>query len=91
MRHLRKRLSRLESLLTDSSGHACYTSEWFSYWEEQAEQLFAEGGPTQRIPIAFFDAILADVDKPLVPHFNEKEPLRPDRRAKGNEIKKVCR
>jgi hypothetical protein len=58
MRHLRKRLERLESRLTDGSGCVPYSAEWFTYWTRQAERLLA-GENVPKPPIAFFDAVLA--------------------------------
>jgi hypothetical protein len=58
MRHLERRLKRLEARLTDGSGCVPYTAEWFRYWTLQVKRLRA-GENVPKPPIAFFDAILA--------------------------------
>jgi len=58
MRHLWKRLEKLEARLTDSSGCMPYSREWFIYWDTQARRLLA-GDNVPKPPIAFFDALLA--------------------------------
>jgi hypothetical protein len=64
MRHLRKRLERLESRLTDSSGCVPYSKEWFLYWAEPADRLLSGDREVPPAPIAFWDAVLADEERP---------------------------
>jgi hypothetical protein len=58
MRNFGRRLGRLEARLTDGSGCAPYSAEWFAYWTSQTERLLA-GENVAKPPITFFDAILA--------------------------------
>jgi hypothetical protein len=62
MKHLWKRLQKIESALTDSSGFEPYSPDWFTYWNGQWERL-EMGEQVPKPPIAFFDAVLAEAER----------------------------
>jgi hypothetical protein len=58
MSNLRRRLRKLESRLTDSSGLIPNSQAWLNYWHVKAARIL-DGLDPDKIPIAYLDAILA--------------------------------
>jgi hypothetical protein len=54
-----RRLRRLEGQLTDFSGLIPHTKQWFDYWTEWLDRLFAGKELDEKIPVEFFDALIA--------------------------------
>jgi hypothetical protein len=83
MKILKRRLNRLEARLLDKSGCRRYSAEWFSYWHQQADRLWDGQGGVPRIPIEFFDAILAEDDQALASARPECSVNDPDERSEA--------
>jgi hypothetical protein len=58
MKHLWRRLRKIESALIDDSGCVPYSNEWFAYWYRQTERLLSGEPNVPKPPIAFLDAVL---------------------------------
>jgi hypothetical protein len=54
-----RRLRHLEAQLTDRSGIVPHTKQWFDYWNARVDTLLAEEELNEKIPLAFFDALIA--------------------------------
>ena len=65
MSNLRRRLRKLESRLTDSSGLIPNSQAWLDYWLPKVDRIVSgeDGDTSERIPIAVIDAIIAAGDK----------------------------
>jgi hypothetical protein len=61
MSNLRRRLRKLESRLTDSSGLIPNSQAWLDYWLKEVDMVITgeDRAGRPRIPIAAIDAILA--------------------------------
>lgn len=65
MATLLQRLRRLESRLTDGSGHVPYSERWYSYWESIFDRFMAGENPTfpGRFPLAVTDRMIERADR----------------------------
>ncbi|MGA1989784.1 MAG: hypothetical protein ABSH46_01885 [Bryobacteraceae bacterium] len=61
MANLLRRVRKLETRLTDSSGLAPHSEDWRDYWEHRIERLLGgqAQGETGRIPLEAVDALVA--------------------------------
>jgi hypothetical protein len=62
MSNLRRRLTRLEELLTDRRGPVPYSGAWIEYWRNATDRILSgeEATPAECIPIEFVDLVLAE-------------------------------
>jgi len=60
MTNLRRRLKKLEVLLTDDVGLIPHSPQWLAYWIERIERMMsAQDAGGLRIPLEALDAITA--------------------------------
>jgi hypothetical protein len=57
-----RRLRQLEAQLTDLSGLVPHTQQWFDYWTERLDRRFAGEELDEKIPLEFFDAVIAGTE-----------------------------
>ena len=60
MSNLRRRLTRLEELLTDRRGLIPYSGARIEYWRAVTDRILSGEDTTERTPIAFVDVTLAE-------------------------------
>jgi len=62
MSNLRRRLTRLEGLLTDRRGLIPYSGAWIEYWRDVTDRILSGEDATSAgcIPIEFVDLVLAE-------------------------------
>jgi len=60
MSNLRRRLKKLEGLLTDDAGLVPGSPQWLAYWTERTEKILRGDNEVSgcRIPLEVVDAIL---------------------------------
>jgi hypothetical protein len=61
MTNLRRRLKKLEVLLTDDAGLIPHSPQWLAYWKKRLEELVSghDDGNRCKIPLEAVDAIIA--------------------------------
>jgi hypothetical protein len=60
MTNLRRRLKKLEALVTDDAGLVPHSPQWLAYWIERIERMMsAQDAGGLRIPLEALDAITA--------------------------------
>lgn len=62
MARFERRLRHLEAQLTDRSGLVPHTRQWFDYWSAQVDKLFAGEQLGEKIPMEFFDDLIAGTE-----------------------------
>jgi hypothetical protein len=65
MTNLRRRLKKLEALITDQRGLVPLSPAWLDYWHTTTDRMLSgeDREPTERIPMAYVDLILAEADQ----------------------------
>jgi hypothetical protein len=61
MTNLRRRLRKLEAVLTDDAGLVPHSPQWLAYWKERLDELESgqDHGNRCKIPLEAVDAIVA--------------------------------